>query len=428
MTYTMKEVLRFVEENDIKFIRLAFCDLFGKQKNISIMPSELERAFTNGISFDASAIAGFGNVEESDLFLVPDPNTLNVLPWRPQQGRVARFYCDIIKPNGEPFASDTRNILKSAIKRAEDLGFFIQIGAECEFYLFKNNENGEPILVTLDEGGYFDVAPLDKGENVRREICLCLEDMGIKPETSHHEQGPGQNEVDFKYSDPLTSADNFLTFKSVVKAIAQRNGLFASFLPKPLSDKSGSGLHINISINQNGKNLFGDKTTSITDCFIEGVLKKTQEIATFTNPIENSYLRLGSYEAPRYISWSQSNRSQLVRIPAASEKYSRMELRAPDPTVNPYLVYALIIHAGLDGIEHSFKLRQPINENLYLADKKITATLETLPSSLSDALECAKQSEFVSHILGTSLIEKYISYKKQEIDKKYSFDWYFKSN
>lgn len=428
MTYTMKEVLRFVEENDIKFIRLAFCDLFGKQKNISIMPSELERAFTNGISFDASAIAGFGNVEESDLFLVPDPNTLNVLPWRPQQGRVARFYCDIIKPNGEPFASDTRNILKSAIKRAEDLGFFIQIGAECEFYLFKNNENGEPILVTLDEGGYFDVAPLDKGENVRREICLCLEDMGIKPETSHHEQGPGQNEVDFKYSDPLTSADNFLTFKSVVKAIAQRNGLFASFLPKPLNDKSGSGLHINISINQNGKNLFGDKTTNITDSFIEGVLKKTQEIAAFTNPIENSYLRLGSYEAPRYISWSQSNRSQLVRIPAASEKYSRMELRSPDPTVNPYIVYALIIHAGLDGVEHSIKLRQPINENLFLADKKITATLEALPSTLSDALECAKQSEFVSNILGTSLIEKYISYKKQEIDKKYSFDWYFKSN
>lgn len=428
MTYTMKEVLRFVEENDIKFIRLAFCDLFGKQKNISIMPSELERAFTNGISFDASAIAGFGNVEESDLFLVPDPNTLNVLPWRPQQGRVARFYCDIIKPNGEPFASDTRNILKSAIKRAEDLGFFIQIGAECEFYLFKNNENGEPILVTLDEGGYFDVAPLDKGENVRREICLCLEDMGIKPETSHHEQGPGQNEVDFKYSDPLTSADNFLTFKSVVKAIAQRNGLFASFLPKPLNDKSGSGLHINISINQNGKNLFGDKTTNITDSFIEGVLKKTQEIAAFTNPIENSYLRLGSYEAPRYISWSQSNRSQLVRIPAASEKYSRMELRSPDPTVNPYIVYALIIHAGLDGVEHSIKLRQPINENLFLADKKITATLEALPSTLSDALECAKQSEFVSNILGTSLIEKYISYKKQEIDKKNSFDWYFKSN
>jgi glutamine synthetase len=256
MTYTMKEILEFVGENDVKFIRLAFCDLFGTQKQISIMPDELERAFESGISFDASAIKGFEDVSKSDLFLFPDPTTLSLLPWRPQQGRVARFFCDIKNPDHTPYICNTRNLLKSAVKRCEDMGYICQVGSECEFYLFMTDENGNPTMITHDEGGYLDISPLDKGDNVRREICVSLEEMGIKPEASHHEQGPGQNEIDFKYSDALTSADNFMTFKSVIKAIAAKNGLYASFMPKPLLDQSGNGLHINLSLSENGFNIF----------------------------------------------------------------------------------------------------------------------------------------------------------------------------
>ena len=235
MTYAVREVLQFIKENDVKFIRLAFCDLFGTQKNISIMPNELERAFKEGVSFDASVIKGFADVSKSDLLLFPDPTTLSVLPWRPQQGRVVRFFCDIRTPEKEKFIYDSRDILRNTIKKCIAKGYTPYIGTECEFYLFKTDEEGEPTMVTHDKGGYFDIAPIDKGENIRREICLCLEEMGISPESSHHEQGPGQNEIDFKYSDSLTAADNFITFKSVVKAIAARNGLFASFMPKPIA-------------------------------------------------------------------------------------------------------------------------------------------------------------------------------------------------
>lgn len=420
MNFTMKEVSQFVQENDVKFIRLAFCDVFGTQKNISIMPHELERAFQTGISFDASAIAGFKGVEESDLFLVPDPGTLSILPWRPQQGRVVRFFCDIKNPDGSSFHSDTRNILKQAEKRAADLNYICKIGAECEFYLFETDEKGNPTDIPYDRGGYLDIAPLDKCENVRREICLTLEQMGINPESSHHEQGNGQNEIDFQYSDALSAADNLITFKSVVKSIAARNGLYASFMPKPIANMSGSGLHTNISLMKFDHNIFkptDEGLSPIAKHFIAGILNKISEITAFLNPLTNSYARFGQFEAPKYISWSKQNRSQLIRIPAAIDNYARMELRSPDPACNPYLAFALLIHAGLDGIEQELPLEEPTNFNLYTASKEKTQNLKLLPQTLKDALELMKQSEFVKKIIPQATIEKYYEMKIAEWEK-----------
>lgn len=421
MTYSIKEVLEFVKENDVKFIRLAFCDLFGVQKNISIMPDELERAFKEGVSFDAYAIKGFADVSKSDLLLFPDPSTLSVLPWRPQQGRVVRFFCDIKTPQKEDFVYDSRNILKNTIKNCILKGYTPYIGAECEFYLFKTDENGDPTMIPHDKGGYFDIAPIDRGENIRREICLCLEEMGIRPESSHHEQGPGQNEIDFKYSDSLTSADNFLTFKSVVKAIASRNGLFASFMPKPIDNKSGNGLHINISLCKNGLNIFkndNDKETSKEmESFIAGILDKIREITVFLNSIANSYERFGKFEAPRYISWSHQNRSQLIRIPAATGEKMRMELRSPDSAINPYIAFSLIISAGLYGIENNLILPEAINENLYTVDKRIIENIEKLPENLGEAIDIAKASKFVKDTIGEEVLIKYVNLKEEEYNQ-----------
>ena len=409
---TTAEILRFVEENDVKFIRLIFCDLFGVQKNISIMPDELETAFTDGISFDASAIMGFRGVEDSDLFLKPEPATLTLLPWRPQTGRVARFYCSIVKADGSVFEGDTRSILSRTAQRCRKAGFECKIGAECEFYLFKNDESGSPTYEAFDNGGYFDMAPLDRGENVRREICLALEDMGLHPESSHHEQGPGQNEIDFKFSDALSSADDFMTLKTAVKAIAARNGLFASFMPKPLAGKSGSGLHVNVSLHKNGKNLFAEGDSPQRDSFIAGVLAHAGEMSLFLNSVPNSYERLGECEAPGFVGWSSGNRSQLIRLPAASGVRSRMELRSPDPAVNPYLAYALIISAGLEGIEKGLKLPEPSNFDAYAENGG--HSLAPLPQSLSEAAGAAESSEFIKSVLGGELTEKFVSQKRRE--------------
>lgn len=418
MNTTASEVLQFIEENDVKFIRLGFCDLFGIQKNISIMPDQLPEAFENGISFDASAVRGFRDVKESDLLLFPDPATLTVLPWRPGPGRVVRFYCDIKNPDGSPFAHDSRYLLKKVVERCESRGYVCKIGAECEFYLFKADENGDPTEMTLDKGGYLDIPPLDKGEDIRREICLCLEEMGLRPESSHHERGPGQNEIDFKYSDALASADNFLTFKSVVKFISARNGLFATFMPKPLPQEAGSGLHVNISLAQNGLNIFKNVaggSRGITNSFIAGILARTSEITLFLNPICNSYERFGSFEAPKYISWSHQNRSQLVRIPAAIGERMRMELRSPDPTINPYLAFALIIAAGLEGLEKELTLPPAVDADLYTADESITARLTELPNSLEQAIRLAENSAFVKAVIGEELLAKYVALKKEEV-------------
>ncbi len=418
MNRTIKEIISFVEENDVQFIRLAFCDLNGVQKNISIMPGQLETAFENGISFDASAIKGFRDVKESDLFLFPDLTTMSILPWRPGPGRVVRFFCDIRLSNGEIFSHDGRHILKKVISKAKESNLEFQIGAECEFYLFKEDDEATPTKTPLDNGGYMDVFPLDMGENIRRDICLTLSEMSIEPETSHHEQGPGQNEVDFKFSDPLSCGDNIIIFKSVVKAIASRNGVYASFMPKPLLDKPGNGMHVNISVKRNGENIFSkdSKDSKMKEHFIAGVLDKMSEITLFLNPTINSYDRFGKYEAPKYISWSNENRSQLIRIPATTNNHGRMELRSPDNTVNPYFAFALILSAGLHGIENEIALANSVNEDLY-SNIEASKSLAVLPNTLEEALVNAKESTFVETVLGKELVSRYLEIKQNEIDE-----------
>ena len=417
MTDTIGEVLAFIKENDVKFIRLGFCDLFGFQKNISIMPDELPAAFEHGVTFDGHAIKGFSEVTRSDLLLFPDPATLTVLPWRPGPGRVARFYCDIRNPDGSAFEGDSRYLLKSIVNRCDAMGYVCKTGAECEFYLFKTDENGDPTDQVLDRGGYLDISPLDRGENIRREICMTLEEMGINPEASHHEQGPGQNEIDFKFSDALNCADNLLTFKSVVKAIASRNGLFASFMPKPILKAAGSGMHVNLSLARNGLNIFKNahgEHSKIAESFIAGVLQKTPEMTLFLNPLANSYDRFGEFEAPRYVSWSHQNRSQLVRIPAAVGERVRMELRSPDPSINPYIAFAMIIAAGLDGVENELPLPPAVDADLFTADETVTRNLAVLPDSLDKAIRAAKDSVFVKAVLGENLLLRYLSIKEDE--------------
>lgn len=393
MIYTAQEVFDFVKEEDVKFIRLAFCDTRGRQKNISILPSELRRAFEDGISFDASAICGFGGAEKSDLLLFPDPSTLNVLPWRPSHGKVVRMFCDIRHPDGTPFARDTRAILRRAVADAKAAGITVQFGAEIEFYLFKTDENGDPTKIPFDHATYMDVAPEDKGENVRREICLTLLDMGIQPESSHHEEGPGQNEIDFRYSDAMRAADDAMNFITVVKATATQNGLYADFSPKPLENESGNGLHINMSV----KCADG---TDRTPAFMAGILAHIRDLTAFLNPSEASYRRFGKCKAPKFVTWSHENRSQLIRIPAAKGEYRRIELRSPDPSANPYLAYALLIWAGLDGIAKDMCPAPAVDLNLLTASESETREFDTLPGSLEEAVALAGGSTLVRRVLG----------------------------
>jgi len=397
MLYSASDVFDYVEQEDVKFIRLAFCDITGRQKNISIMPEELRRAFSTGISFDASAVTGFGSVVNSDLFLHPDPSTLSSMPWRPSQGKVVKMFCSIRHPDGTPFALDSRAILQAAMQKAKAAGLTVRFGSEYEFYLFKTDGNGCSTGEPLDHAGYMDVAPEDKGENVRREICLTLLDMGIRPESSHHEEGPGQNEIDFRYSDALTAADNAMHFVTVVKTTAMRNGLVADFSPKPVPGAAGNGLHINMSVT-------AADGADHTVAFLAGVLDHIREITAFLNPTEQSYTRLGEHKAPRYITWSPENRSQLIRIPAATGEYKRIELRSADPTANPYLAYALLIHAGLDGIARGLEAPAPLNADLFSALPELTAGLEKLPASLAEAKALAKGSPFVAAILPAQLL------------------------
>ena len=400
MKYSKEEVMQYVQEEDVKFIRLAFCDVFGKQKNISIMPEELPRAFEYGIAIDASAIAGFGDENHSDLFLHPDADTLMPLPWRPEHGRVVRMFCNITYPDGKIFECDTRSILKKAIQDAQNAGFQFFFGAEQEFYLFNLDDNGKPTKEPYDHAGYMDIAPEDRGENIRREVCLTLEQMGIQPESSHHEEGPGQNEIDFRYSDPLTAADNAMTFQTVVKTIAGRNGLFADFSPKPLDDKPGNGFHINISVKSSDN---ADYMNEI----IAAVLDKVADMTVFLNPTENSYQRFGSHKAPRYISWSSENRSQLVRVPAATGKYQRVELRSPDPSANTYLAFALLIYAIMNGIQNKLELPSPADINLYKADADTLAKFEQLPGDFKSACAAAVNSNFIKEHIPDAILDIY---------------------
>ncbi len=417
MDYKTSEVLEFIQENDVKFIRLAFCDIFGNQKNITIMPNELKRAFNEGVSFDASAVTGFMNVEESDLLLFPEASTMYLLPWRPQHGRVVRFFCNIKHPDGRTFEGDSRNILKEVIKESREKGFVCKIGCESEFYLFEQDEFGNPTMIPYDRGTYCDIYPNDRCENIRRDICLSLEEMGIKPTSSHHEQGPGQNEIDYEYSDALTAADNLINFRSLVKTKACENGLFASFMPRPLSTESGSGLHINISLYKDCKNLFRDSNSSDYEYakrFIAGILNRIEEITLFLNSCTNSYVRLGKDKAPRYITWSKENRSQLIRIPASKGDRCRMELRSPDSSCNPYIAFALLIKAGMEGIEKNLELCDPHNTNLFDVDENDVEGLKKLPHNLNKAIKIAKNSEFIKTVLPQKTIDNYINDKVEE--------------
>ncbi len=397
MRYTPDEVMQYVREEDVKFIRLAFCDVFGKQKNISIMPEELPRAFEHGIAFDASAIAGFGDETHSDLFLHPEPETLTWLPWRPEHGKVVRMFCTVRYPDGRPFECDTRSLLKKAVSDAAEAGLTFYFGAEQEFYLFELDEKNMPTKIPYDNAGYMDIAPEDKGEIVRREICLTLSEMGIRPECAHHEEGPGQNEIDFRYSDPLSAADNAITFRSVVRTIVARNGLAADFSPKPLPDEAGNGMHVNFSVRaRDGKDYL--------PFAIAGIMDRVPELTLFLNPTEESYRRLGSNKAPGYITWSSENRSQLIRIPAAPQEHYRAELRSPDPAANPYLAFALLIRAGLYGIEKRLPLPESADFNLFTADAETLRRYPRLPATLHEAISAAAASEFLrAHVPGLIL-------------------------
>ncbi len=404
MKYSKQEVMQYVQEEDVKFIRLAFCDVFGRQKNISIMPQELPRAFEYGIAFDASSVAGFGDETHSDLLLHPETETLMLLPWRPEHGKVVRMFSGITYPDGRAFECDTRNLLKNAVAQAADAGYRFSFGAEQEFYLFHLDENGRPTKIPYDEAGYMDIAPDDRGENIRREICLTLEQMGIRPESSHHEEGPGQNEIDFRYSNAVTAADNAMTFRTVAKTVAHRNGLIADFGPKPLADQPGNGFHINVSVNPSAT---AANHSDALCPMIAGILEKAREMTLFLNPSQDSYQRFGCHKAPKYISWSNENRSQLIRIPAAEGEYRRAELRSPDPAANPYVAFALIIYAGLYGITNKLPLPAAADYNLYKADENILAQFSQLPADLQAARRAALDSPFIREHIPAAILDIY---------------------
>lgn len=399
MNCSVDEFMQYIEEEDIKFIRLLFSDIYGNPKNIAIMPSYIESAFENGVGINPSGIPGFAAEADSDIFIHPHPETAALLPWRPEQGRVVRLFCDLRYEDGTMFAADTRNILREAVKKAEEQGIKFSFGTRIEFYLFKLDEDGEPTKIPFDQAGYMDIAPLDKGANVRREICLTLERMGITPFNSHHEAGPGQNEIDFVSADPIKAADDTLTYISVVKTIAARNGLYADFSPKPIPGLPGNGFHVNVSASKDGD-------TSVLTSAIEGILQKIYDLTIFMNRSEDSYQRIGKGDAPRFITWSGYNHGQLLRIPQ-SGVHHYAQLRSPDAFSNPYLVFALIIYASLYGISNKLELRAPVNDDLRGVAYNKGGDFELLPRTIDEAKEAAKHSEFLKEILPESIISAY---------------------
>lgn len=422
MPFTEEDCLKYVEANDVRFIRLQFTDIFGRMKNIAITNKQLNHAFENGVLFDGSAVAGFTGVEASDMFLFPDPATFSVIPWRPQQGKVARIICDIKNHDGSQFEGDPRYVLKRTLKKTYELGYTFQVGPECEFFLFHTDNHGQPTTSTHDTASYCDLAPFDQGENARREICMALEEMGFEIETSHHESAAGQHEIDFRYTDALTAADNIMTFKMVVKIIAQRNGLHATFMPKPLPHVNGSGMHINMSLAQGGHNVFMSQEdprdiSKTARHFAAGLLNHVKGITAVANPLVNSYKRLRpGFEAPVHIAWSHMNRSPLLRVPAPRGEGTRLELRSPDPACNPYLTLALVLEAGFDGIRNELKLAPPVNENIYrlTPEQQGQLKLERLPSTLLAALEEMKKDSLIRTTLGEHIFSKYTAAKALE--------------
>ena len=421
--YTKDDIFRMVDEEDVEFIRLQFTDIFGTLKNIAITSSQLEKALDNKCMFDGSSVEGFVRIEESDMYLYPDYDTFEIFPWRPQQGKVARLICDVYTPDGKPFEGDPRWILKKTIKEANDMGYRFDVGPECEFFLFHTDDNGLPTTLSHERAGYFDLGPNDLGENIRRDMVLTLEDMGFEIEASHHEVAPAQHEIDFKYDEALKTADNIQTFKMTVKTIAKRHGLYATFMPKPKFGMSGSGMHINMSLaTEDGKNIFADENGKLglsDDAyhFIAGIMKHARGMSAITNPLVNSYKRLvPGYEAPVYIAWSSKNRSPLIRIPASRGNGTRVELRNPDPTANPYLALALCLAAGLDGIKNKLEVPDSVDCNIYemTPGERRAAGIENMPADLKEAVDCLVADEFLCGVLGEHITTKYVEAKMKE--------------
>ena len=420
-----EDVIRLVNENNVQFIRLQFTDIMGIPKNVAITPKQLEKALNNELMFDGSSIEGFVRIEESDMYLYPDPNTFVIYPWRStEEGTVARLICDIYNPDGTPFSGDPRYVLKRALQEASAMGYSLNVGPEAEFFLFHTAPDGTPTTVTHDRAGYFDLSPVDFGENARRDIVLTLEKMGFEIEASHHEVAPGQHEIDFKYSDALDIADKIITFKIVVRVIAQRHGLHATFMPKPIYGEAGNGMHMNQSLFNNGQNIFWDKDApgQLSETmmhYIAGIIKHARAVSAITNPTVNSYKRLvPGYEAPLYIAWSAHNRSPLIRIPAKRGLSTRIELRNPDPSCNPYLALAVVLMAGLDGIRHKLKPPAPCDRNIYqmTALERWELGIGILPGTLQEALEELSRDEVVKAALGPHVLDRFIEAKYHEWD------------
>lgn len=400
MNRSEQEIMQYIEEEDVKFIRLAFCDIYGVQKNISIQPGELSRAFESGIAIDASYIAGFGGDYGEDVYLHPEADTITVLPWRPEHGKVVRMFCTLSYADGTPVEADTRSILKNAVAYAREKGYRFHFKSELQFYLFTTDENGKSTHIPYDNAGYMDIAPRDKGENVRREICQTLEQMGIPPESSHHEAGPGQNEIDFTYSDPLSSADNTVTFLSVVRTIAARNGLYADFSPKPFADKSGSALHIAMSIHSTS----GEDVTGYA---IAGLLEKISAMTVFLNPTDSSYQRFGRLKAPKYITWSSKNRAQLISAQLTKNGNPCLQLRSPDPEANPYLAFALMIYAAVDGIEQQTELPPSTDRDVLFMTAEEQQDFRLLPDTIDKAKVAALDCDFIRTHIPESVVKAY---------------------
>ena len=423
-TYSKEEILSMAEEENVEFIRLQFTDVFGNLKNKAITAGQLQRALNNELMFDGSAIDGFARGEESDMYLYPDPDTWVILPWRPQQGKVARMLCDVYTAKREPFAGDPRRVLKEAIAEAEELGYTFQVGPECEFFLFRTDEEGHPTTQTeeMERAGYFDIGPIDSGENARRDMVLTLEEMGFEIESSHHEQAPAQHEIDFMHDEALKTADNIVTFKMAVKTIARRHGQHATFMPKPKFDNNGSGMHLNMSLHKRGENIFRDDSaeegiSQEARWFIGGLMEHMKALTAILNPLVNSYKRLvPGYDAPVWISWSGRGRAPLLGIPVDRGDRTRVELRSPDSSANPYLAIAVLLRAGLDGIKRQIEPPAAVDGNVFAMSEseRRAAGVESLPSTLMEAVCELERDELVQKALGKHIAPLYISAKKKE--------------
>lgn len=422
--YSREDIEKIVEEEDVEFIRLQFTDIFGVLKNVAITSSQLGKALDNKCMFDGSALEGFVRIEESDMYLHPDLDSFAIFPWRPQNGKVARFICDVYTTDGVPSEGDPRYILKKAIQKADDMGFRLNVGPECEFFLFHTDDDGQPTTLTHEKAGYFDLGPVDRAENVRRDIILTLEEMGFEIEASHHEIAPAQHEIDFKYDEALATADKLLTFKLAVKTIAQRHGLHATFMPKPKRDTCGSGMHINLSLadKTTGINIFEDLNGKLglseyAYHFMAGIIQHMKAITAIANPLVNSYKRMvAGFEAPLYIAWSATNRSPLIRIPSSRGQSTRIELRSPDAAANPYLLLALCLEAGLEGIRTKAEPLAGIDCNIFdmTDDERSFIGIEKLPTDLCDAVNCLKSDRFILDVLGSKIAHKYVEAKEKE--------------